>query len=233
VRAHSRIIDHSHGHSFCQRIHYQVPDTSPASANEVKTVLDVLQGNRVCAGVSLMGLQWGDGDLEKGKIRIERAIEVTKARGIRIKAPKTRHGRRVISLPPGCGRSPEGTAKSSTRTENEARWRCPCPLSAESEAPPARRTEVGSQSCFSASFDARAFFPKSGRYVGWQRNLESRSVMHVGCRRQFAAVLLNYHFTDRQAQPCSFCLRGDERIKNACQLVGINSGACVLQGNGN
>jgi integrase len=48
----------------------------------------------------LMGLQWGDVDLEKGKIRIERAIEVTKARGNRIKAPKTRRGRRVISLPP-------------------------------------------------------------------------------------------------------------------------------------
>jgi integrase len=49
---------------------------------------------------ALMGLQWGHVDLEKGKIRIERAIEVAKARGNRIKAPKTRRGRRVISLPP-------------------------------------------------------------------------------------------------------------------------------------
>jgi hypothetical protein len=65
--------------------------------------------------------------------------------------------------PTGCGRSPEGTAKSLTRTENEARWRSPCPLSAEAQAPPARRTEGASQSCFSASFDARVFFPKSGR----------------------------------------------------------------------
>jgi integrase len=47
----------------------------------------------------LMGLQWGDVDLEAGKVRIERAVEKTRAAGLRLKAPKTRHGRRVISLP--------------------------------------------------------------------------------------------------------------------------------------
>ena len=46
-----------------------------------------------------MGLQWGDLDPDAGKLRIERAIEATKVRGLRIKSPKTRHGRRLISLP--------------------------------------------------------------------------------------------------------------------------------------
>lgn len=49
----------------------------------------------------LMGLQWGDIDLESGKLRIERAIEKTKAHGLRVKAPKTRHGRRTITLSAG------------------------------------------------------------------------------------------------------------------------------------
>ena len=49
----------------------------------------------------LMGLQWGDLDLEAGKVRIERAIEKTKARGLRLKPPKTKHGRRTITLPAG------------------------------------------------------------------------------------------------------------------------------------
>ncbi len=43
----------------------------------------------------LMGLQWGDLDLDAGKLRVERAIEKTKAHGLRMKAPKTRHGRRI------------------------------------------------------------------------------------------------------------------------------------------
>ena len=49
----------------------------------------------------LMGLQWGDVDLDAGKLRVERAVEKTKAQGLRIKAPKTRHGRRTITLPAG------------------------------------------------------------------------------------------------------------------------------------
>jgi integrase len=47
----------------------------------------------------LMGLQWADLDLDAGKLRIERAIEKTKTHGLRIKQPKTKHGRRSISLP--------------------------------------------------------------------------------------------------------------------------------------
>jgi integrase len=46
----------------------------------------------------LLGLQWGDLDLEGATLRVQRSVEETKA-GLRLKAPKTRHGRRTISLP--------------------------------------------------------------------------------------------------------------------------------------
>jgi len=47
----------------------------------------------------LLGLRWGDVDLDAGRLTIEQALEQTATHGIRIKAPKTRHGRRTISLP--------------------------------------------------------------------------------------------------------------------------------------
>lgn len=46
----------------------------------------------------LLGLQWGDVDLDGGTLRVERSIEETKA-GLRIKPPKTKRGRRNIALP--------------------------------------------------------------------------------------------------------------------------------------
>src|SRR5215472_13885771 len=47
----------------------------------------------------LLGLRWGDVDLDAGRLTIEQALEQTATHGIRIKAPKTRHGRRTVSLP--------------------------------------------------------------------------------------------------------------------------------------
>src|SRR5262245_36008809 len=47
----------------------------------------------------MLGLRWGDVDLDTGRLTIEQALEQTAAHGIRIKAPKTKHGRRTISLP--------------------------------------------------------------------------------------------------------------------------------------
>ena len=46
----------------------------------------------------LLALRWCDVDLE-GQLRVEQALEETKAR-LRFKSPKTKHGRRTISLPP-------------------------------------------------------------------------------------------------------------------------------------
>ena len=46
----------------------------------------------------ICALQWGDIDLDAATVRVERSLEET-AEGLRVKAPKTRHGRRVVSLP--------------------------------------------------------------------------------------------------------------------------------------
>src|SRR5262245_15176300 len=47
----------------------------------------------------MLGVRWGDVDLDAGRLTVEQALEQTATHGIRIKAPKTRHGRRTISLP--------------------------------------------------------------------------------------------------------------------------------------
>ncbi|HEX4118043.1 MAG TPA: hypothetical protein VHX99_04520 [Rhizomicrobium sp.] len=46
----------------------------------------------------LLGLQWGDIDLDGGTPKVERSVEETKT-GLRLKTPKTKNGRRTISLP--------------------------------------------------------------------------------------------------------------------------------------
>jgi integrase len=46
----------------------------------------------------LCALRWGDVDLTAATIRVERSLEETKA-GLRVKTPKSRHGRRTISMP--------------------------------------------------------------------------------------------------------------------------------------
>src|SRR5262245_12437728 len=47
----------------------------------------------------MLALRWKDVDLDAGRLTIEQSLEQTTAHGIRIKAPKTRKGRRTISLP--------------------------------------------------------------------------------------------------------------------------------------
>jgi len=80
------------------------------SADQVRAALGAMRGTVIYPQVvvllatgmrrgELMGLQWGDVDCEVGKLRVERAVEKTKTHGLRIKAPKTRHGRRAITLP--------------------------------------------------------------------------------------------------------------------------------------
>jgi len=81
------------------------------SGEQVAMVLAALAGSPIFAHVvvlistgmrrgELMGLQWEDVDLEQGRVRVNRAVEVTKAQGLRIKPPKTRSGKRVIALLP-------------------------------------------------------------------------------------------------------------------------------------
>jgi integrase len=47
----------------------------------------------------LLALAWCNVDLEAATLRVERSLEQTKA-GLAFKKPKTKHGRRTISLPP-------------------------------------------------------------------------------------------------------------------------------------
>ena len=47
----------------------------------------------------LLALQWGDVDLEGASLRVDRSLEETEL-GLRFKAPKTKHGKRTLALPP-------------------------------------------------------------------------------------------------------------------------------------
>jgi integrase len=47
----------------------------------------------------LLALRWKDVDLDGAKLRVEQSLEQTKRGGLVTKAPKTRHGRRTITLP--------------------------------------------------------------------------------------------------------------------------------------
>jgi integrase len=80
------------------------------SADQISTVLETLSGSRLypiaalalATGMrrgELLALRWQDVDLERGTLKAERSLEQTKA-GLRFKGPKTKHGRRPISLPP-------------------------------------------------------------------------------------------------------------------------------------
>jgi integrase len=79
------------------------------SPDQINTVLRALRG-RPLYPVALIGLatgarrgelvalRWSDIDLKGGKIRVERSLEQTNA-GLAFKAPKTKAGRRTISIP--------------------------------------------------------------------------------------------------------------------------------------
>lgn len=47
----------------------------------------------------ILALRWSDLDLDAGRLRVEVSLEETRAHGVRLKGPKTRNGRRTISLP--------------------------------------------------------------------------------------------------------------------------------------
>ena len=64
----------------------------------------------------LLALRWQDVDLDAARLRIETALEQTRAHGIRVKAPKTRKGRRTISLP--------GTASLARHGQGSGRQSC-------------------------------------------------------------------------------------------------------------
>jgi integrase len=77
--------------------------------DQIAGILDGLEGHTLYPIASLalasgmrrgelLALQWRDLDLDAGTVRVERSVEETKA-GLRIKSPKTKRGRRNITLP--------------------------------------------------------------------------------------------------------------------------------------
>lgn len=64
----------------------------------LRPIVSFLLGTGARRGEAL-ALRWKDIDFEKGVVSIERSLEQTKA-GLRIKAPKTKDGRRKISISP-------------------------------------------------------------------------------------------------------------------------------------
>ena len=81
------------------------------STDQIAGVIAKLDGHTLLPIVSLalatgmrrgeiLGLQWGDIDLDGGTLRVERAVEETETLGLRLKPPKTKRGRRNITLPP-------------------------------------------------------------------------------------------------------------------------------------
>ena len=81
---------------------------SPA---QVQTVLDALRGKpaypivAVALGTGLrrselLALRWQDVDLDGQTLRVEQALEQTKRGGLVFRQPKTRHGRRMVTLAP-------------------------------------------------------------------------------------------------------------------------------------
>ena len=64
----------------------------------MRPIVAFLLGTGARRGEAL-ALRWKDLDLDKGKALIERSLEQTKA-GLRFKSPKTKKGRRNITIPP-------------------------------------------------------------------------------------------------------------------------------------
>ncbi len=85
------------------------PEIEILSEAETMTVLRKLRGRSlypiialaIASGMrrgELLALMWKNVDLDGARLRVEHSLEQTKA-GLRVKPPKTRHGRRTISLP--------------------------------------------------------------------------------------------------------------------------------------
>ena len=80
------------------------------SEDQIATILHALEGRTLRPIVAFLlgtgarrgealALRWKDVNFDTGVIRIERSLEQTKA-GLRFKAPKTKNGRRNVSIPP-------------------------------------------------------------------------------------------------------------------------------------
>src|SRR6516165_10134556 len=78
---------------------------------QVTTVLEALRGKPIYPIVAVLlatglrrsevlGLRWQDVDLDGGTLRVEQTLEQTTRGGLVFRPPKTRHGRRTVTLAP-------------------------------------------------------------------------------------------------------------------------------------
>jgi integrase len=78
----------------------QMADTLAASkGHPLHPIVALALGTGARRG-EILALSWVALDLDGGTVRIERSLEETAGGVLRFKPPKTRHGRRTISLPP-------------------------------------------------------------------------------------------------------------------------------------
>jgi integrase len=79
-------------------------------ASEINDLLDKLRGRSMYMVAALglgtglrrgemLALRWQDIDFTRGQLRVERSLEQSKKGGLRFKEPKTKYGRRTISVP--------------------------------------------------------------------------------------------------------------------------------------
>jgi integrase len=98
------------------------------TSGQVQAILATLRGRAVyiiaatalATGMrrsELLALRWQDIDLDRAVLRVERSLEQTKRAGLVFKAPKTRCGRRSITLPP----SIVGELRTHWRAQQEQR----------------------------------------------------------------------------------------------------------------
>jgi len=96
--------------AVCKPPAVEADEVGILTPDQIAVVLDSLKGHSLFPIVSLalatgarrgelLALEWGDVDLDRGTLRVERSVEETRAGGLRVKPPKTRHGRRTITLP--------------------------------------------------------------------------------------------------------------------------------------
>jgi integrase len=80
------------------------------TAAQMQSVLEFLRDKRLYAITALalasglrrgelLALRWQDVDLDGAHLRVERALEETSRSGLAFKSPKTRYGRRMVTLP--------------------------------------------------------------------------------------------------------------------------------------
>ena len=67
------------------------------SGHPLQAIVTIAVGTGMRRG-ELCAMRWDNVDLDGATIKVERSMEETKA-GLRVKAPKSRHGRRTITIP--------------------------------------------------------------------------------------------------------------------------------------